>query len=71
MLLTVALLLICGASAVASEENSEKMKVIFDTDNGVFGDDTKALFTVLGCGVSHYLPPSPRNPHTKTNSTTI
>ncbi len=50
MLLTVALLLICGASAVASEENSEKMKVIFDTDNGVFGDDTKALFMMLNSG---------------------
>lgn len=51
VLLTLCLMLMCGATFVAAaEETPEKMKVIFDTDNGEFGDDTKALFMMLNSG---------------------
>ncbi|MDO4272438.1 MAG: nucleoside hydrolase [Eubacteriales bacterium] len=54
MLLAVCLMLVWGLSVAAAEKapekEPEKMKVIFDTDNGIFGDDTKALFMMLNSG---------------------
>lgn len=51
MLLTVCFVFVFGGTfAAAEEQEPEKMKVIFDTDNGVFGDDTKALFMMLNSG---------------------
>lgn len=51
VLLTVCLMFLMSASLVSAKEaEPEKMKVIFDTDNGEFGDDTKALFMMLNSG---------------------
>lgn len=49
-ILTLAILLVAGSVVSAQEETSENIKVIFDTDNGEFGDDTKALFMMLNSG---------------------
>ncbi len=49
-LLCALLALSFAGAAFAQETEQETMKVIFDTDNGVFGDDTKALFMMINSG---------------------